>query len=71
MQRLSGQFHLIDMASQAGAVQELLTGLSQQEKMEWIAAHCSLEFVSSPVPGCRDVYRFVSHLGLGVCLRRR
>ena len=32
-------FHLIDLISQAGAVQSLLRGKSTEEKIEWLSAH--------------------------------
>ncbi len=63
MQRKAEQFHLIDMASQAEAVQAHLSGLPHDAKLQWLAAHGSLDFVPTPVPGYRDVYRFTSYIG--------
>jgi hypothetical protein len=39
---MKGTFHLIDLISQAGAVQSLLRGKSSEEKIEWLSAHGSI-----------------------------
>jgi hypothetical protein len=39
-------FHLVDLVSQATAVQSLLCGKSADEKIEWLSSHGSL----IPVP---------------------
>jgi hypothetical protein len=57
------QFHVLDLASQASAVQAQLAGLSTEAKIQWLAARGSLELVPSRVSGGKDVYRFTSRLG--------
>jgi hypothetical protein len=37
-------FHLIDLISQAGAVQPLLRGKSTEEKIEWLSAHGTIYY---------------------------
>jgi anthranilate phosphoribosyltransferase len=54
------------MASQAEAVQTHLSGMSHEAKLQWLAAHGSLEFVPSPVPGYRDVSLMNAAAGLVV-----
>jgi hypothetical protein len=63
MQCKAEQFHLIDMASQAEAVQAHLSGLPHEAKLNWLAAHGSLDLVPTRSPGARYVYRFTSHIG--------
>ena len=57
-------FHLLDLPSQAFAVQRLLSGLSESEKLAWVGAHGRLNPVEVRFPGARSVYRFESVLGL-------
>jgi hypothetical protein len=57
-------FHLLDLPSQALAVQRLLSGRPEREKLAWVGAHGRLIPVEVRVPGTRPVYRFESVLGL-------
>jgi hypothetical protein len=57
-------FHLLDLPSQALAVQRLLAGRSEGEKLAWLCAHGHLLPVEMTIPGARPVYRFESILGL-------
>jgi hypothetical protein len=61
---MSGTFHLLDLTSQAIAVQRLLRGRSMQEKLDWIAARGHLERMATAVPNARPTYRFVSSIGM-------
>jgi hypothetical protein len=63
MQRAGDTFHLVDLASQAEAVQALLAGSSLEEKIAWFDRHGKL----SPVPGSfagPQAYAFESATGL-------
>ena len=63
MQRAADTFHLVDLASQAEAVQALLAGRSLGEKIAWFDQHGKL----SPVPDSfagHQVYAFESATGL-------
>jgi hypothetical protein len=60
---MSGVFHLLDLPSQAIAVQRLLKGRSAEEKLEWLATHGTLSRVPIP-PGLKPTYRFVSSIGM-------
>jgi hypothetical protein len=57
-------FYLLDLPSQALAVQRLLSGRSEEVKLSWLGAHGSLTPVETRVSGARTVYRFESLLGL-------
>ena len=39
---MNATFHLIDLVSQAAAVQSLLRGRSAEEKIAWLSSHGSL-----------------------------
>lgn len=63
MQRASDTFHLVDLASQAEAVQALLAGWALDEKVAWFERHGKL----APVPGSftgNQAYAFESATGL-------
>jgi len=57
-------FHLLDLPSQALAVQRLLIGRTTDEKLAWLGAHGQLSRVPINVPESRPIYRFVSSVGL-------
>lgn len=63
MQPAGEDFHLIDVASQAYAVQQLLQGRPTEAKLAWLAqrSHVSLQHHGGVFP---DTYLFRSHLGL-------
>lgn len=61
-------FRLIDLPSQALAVQRLLTGLPDQEKLAWLASQGRLSRVPTSGPGARPVFRFESSIGLSCCV---
>jgi hypothetical protein len=56
---MSADFHLIDLISQAGAVQRLLEGKTDSEKLAWLAARGKLEPVVM-TPDGRQTYHFES-----------
>jgi hypothetical protein len=60
-------FHLLDLSSQALAVQRLLTGIATEEKLAWLAARGELTRVPTSIPNARPTYRFVSSIGMA-CL---
>jgi len=57
---MTEDFHLIDLVSQSGAVQKLLAGKSDAEKLEWLASRGKLEILPNPL---KQSYRFESTLG--------
>lgn len=57
-------FYLLDLPSQTFAVQRLLSGRSEGEKLAWVGARGGLEPVEVHFPGARPIYRFESVLGL-------
>ncbi len=61
---MSPDFHLLDLHSQGLAVQRLLAGRSEEEKVAWLAARGKLSRVPVALPGARPVYRFVSTIGM-------
>ena len=62
MRRRRDNFHLIDLASQAAAVQALLAGRPPEEKLAWFAAHGKLAAAPGTRPG-PQVYLFESFIG--------
>lgn len=60
-------FHLIDLASQAPAVQRLLAGLPVERKLEWLAARGELVRISNRGPDLPAWHRFESTVGLEHC----
>lgn len=61
---MSDEFHLLDLPSQALAVQRLLKGRTTQENLVWLAARGRLARVPISVPNARPTYRFVSSIGM-------
>jgi len=61
---MSDDFRLLDLPSQAAAVQRLLSGRTLEEKRVWMAAHGELSRVPIAVPTARPIYRFVSSIGM-------
>ena len=59
----SDAFHLIDLSSQATAVQRHLSGLLVAEKLAWLADRGTLTLAIA-LPGVRDTFRFKSTIGL-------
>jgi hypothetical protein len=57
-------FHLLDLPSQALAVQRLLAGRPEAEKLAWLSARGRLVPIETRVPGGRPVYQFESAVGL-------
>lgn len=64
MQRSENAFHLIDLASQAEAVQSLLAGRSKEEKVAWFEQHGNLSPTSVDFGGDSPVFHFESSQGL-------
>ena len=61
---MSDAFHLLDLPSQTLAVQRLLAGRPEGDKLAWLGAHGRLFPVEVTIPGARPVYRFESGLGM-------
>jgi hypothetical protein len=61
---MSDTFHLLDLPSQALAVQRLLSDRPEHGKLAWLATHGGLTRVETQTPGARSVYAFESALGL-------
>ena len=61
---MSGTFHLLDLGSQALAVQRLLKGKTAEEKLAWLARHGELTQVPLSIPNAKPTYRFVSLIGM-------
>ena len=61
---MSESFQLLDLTSQAVAVQRLLRGRSVREKLDWIAAKGQLERVAVSLLNVPQTYRFVSTIGM-------
>ena len=61
---MSEAFHLLDLSSQAAAVQRLLRGRTAQEKVAWLAAHGELSQVPITVPNTPVTYWFESSVGI-------
>lgn len=58
---MDSDFHLLDLVSQALALQRLLKGRTSREKLEWLAAHGEVVLFSAGPP--RAVYQFTSLIG--------
>ena len=58
-----GSFHLLDLPSQAVAVQRHLQGTSADEKMEWLRAYGKVTLKSKQSDDERQVYFFESSIG--------
>ena len=64
MQRSCDRFHLLDLISQADAVQTLLVGRTLDEKIAWLAAHGKLSALPIEPPGSKQGYWFESNIGM-------
>lgn len=61
---MSSAFQLLDLPSQANAVQRLLQGCAAEEKLAWVAARGELTRIPISIPNARPTYRFVSTIGM-------
>ena len=59
-------FHLINLVSQGAAVQKLLEGMTQDEKLSWFANHGRIEEMQMSTfhPEQKRVYQFESAIGI-------
>ena len=64
---MSNGFLLLDLPSQSPAVQRLLCGRSDDEKLSWLSAQGRLAHVPMTVPIAQDWYVFESVVGLRCC----
>lgn len=64
MQETGDGFQLLDLASQAEAVQVLLNGRSVEEKIAWLKAHGRLSLIPVVRGETRKIYAFESKVGL-------
>jgi hypothetical protein len=60
-------FTLIDLISQAKAVQSLLRGKSAEKKIEWLAAHGSIELKPKQQHNERQCFWFESRIKMNCC----
>jgi hypothetical protein len=63
----SDTFHLVDLVSQAVAVQSLLRGRSAEEKIQWLSAHGSIEPLPKTQPDWPQLYWFYSLVTPACC----
>jgi hypothetical protein len=61
---MSDTLHLLDLQSQALAVQRLLSGLSEDERFAWLSARGILVPIEPWISGARRLYLFESVLGM-------
>jgi hypothetical protein len=61
---MSSTFHLLDLPSQALALQRLLKGRDAKEKLVWLAEHGRLLRVATSITNAAPTYRFVSFIGM-------
>jgi hypothetical protein len=61
---MQSEFHLLDLRSQALAVQRLLKGRAPDEKLAWLGARGELSRVAVHVAIAPPTYHFVSTVGL-------
>src|SRR5262249_4008959 len=64
-QSMQAPFHLIDLVSQCTAVERLLAGMSDAQKIDWLSAHGRLALV--PTRQGERVFHFTSTVGLEAC----
>jgi len=69
MPGMADDFHLLDLYSQANAVNRLLKGHTAQEKLAWLAEHGDISPVifTTPDPRYPETYQFVSLTGADCC----
>ncbi len=60
---MSSGFHLIDLKSQAVAVQKILAGKTDAEKLAWLASQGHLQILPADLPDAKQTYHFRSGLG--------
>jgi hypothetical protein len=60
---IDNSFVLLDLVSQAVAVQQLLKGLTPEEKLRWLERHGTVSLVSE-LPGFPKTYLFESRTGI-------
>jgi hypothetical protein len=60
---MSGDFHLVDLVSQASAVRKLLVGKTDSEKLTWLASQGKLEILPRRLPDAKQTYLFESVIG--------
>jgi len=58
------EFRLVDLNSQASAVQAMLKGRTTEEKLAWIAERGELVRISISVANAPPTYQFISTVGL-------
>ena len=63
---MSDAFHLLDLVSQAHAVQTLLAGKSDAEKLDWLAQRGKVELLPNEYLDQKQSYHFESPIGRGV-----
>ena len=63
MRRADDTFHLVDLASQAEAVQAILASRSPDEKIAWLSQRGTLSRLPGPFAG-NQAYAFESATGL-------
>jgi hypothetical protein len=61
---MKDDFHLVDLASQADAVQHLLNGKSATEKLTWRSSHGKISRMEKKMPEWPDTYFFESATGV-------
>ena len=64
---MKGDFHLINLISQAGAVQSLLRGNSTEEKIEWLSAHGTITSKPKILQNERQSFWFESPTKTSCC----
>jgi hypothetical protein len=57
-------FHLLDLPSQAAAVQALLAGRPLDEKVKWLDSHGRLSLMPLTMGSGKQVYIFESYIGM-------
>ena len=60
-------FHLLDLPSQATAVEKLLCGRPENEKLAWLSEHGKLNQLSTSISEVRGWYFFESWIGMQCC----
>ena len=61
---MKDDFHLVDLISQASAVQRLLNGKSVMEKIAWLSAHGKLSQREKKTTEWPDIYDFETKTGM-------
>ena len=58
---MTANFHLIDLVSQCAAVERILAGMSEPQKIDWLTKRGRVDFV--PMRIGPKVYEFTSTVG--------